>query len=536
VVTYSGTHALASYAPIKIYDNLTWAIISKINNDEAFSSVTKFTRTMGVMGAIVLFSVMFIAVVVAASISTPITRMAKVITQIATERDLTLKVHSSGNDEIGAMTKAFNDMLDVIHTSFKVVSRSAVNVENSAEDVAKRATSNRERAQLELQRAKESATTIAEMSGSASKVSQASAGQKTAAEASAQTIFDLVEAVRQVSEAANTQNKEAKETMAKVAEMGTTGAKVVSTAREQGAMVAKVSAAIASITSGVESMNKAVAQATQYGRASLLAAEEGKRSVASTVEGMHAIAESSEQISDIIGVITEIAEQTNLLALNAAIEAARAGAHGKGFAVVADEVGKLAQRSSEAAKEITQLIKDSTGRVLEGTKLTDESQKSLIKIDEGGRVNMLAIDEIEKTASTLAAGTAQVQHLMKELNALAEEIAGMAGEQGARRAAAENALTNLLQESSRITQLVEQANSGASAIGAEMEGIVARTEEMTRLTAEQARRSQKVTELSNASAEAAMQTMEGTGTVVTITKGLQELSQELTAQVKQFKI
>lgn len=536
VVTYSGTHALASYAPIKVYDNLTWAIISKINNDEAFSSVTKFTRTMGVMGAIVLFSVMFIAVVVAASISTPITRMAKVITQISTERDLTLKVHSSGNDEIGAMTKAFNEMLDVIHTSFKVVSRSAVNVENSAEDVAKRATGNRERAQLELQRAKESATTIAEMSGSASKVSQASAGQKTAAEASAQTIFDLVEAVRQVSEAANTQNKEAKETMARVAEMGTTGAKVVSTAREQGAMVAKVSAAIASITTGVESMNKAVAQATQYGRASLLAAEEGKRSVASTVEGMHAIAESSEQISDIIGVITEIAEQTNLLALNAAIEAARAGAHGKGFAVVADEVGKLAQRSSEAAKEITQLIKDSTGRVLEGTKLTDESQKSLIKIDEGGRVNMLAIDEIEKTASSLAAGTSQVQHLMKELNALAEEIAGMAGEQGARRAAAENALTNLLQESSRITHLVEQANSGASAIGAEMEGIVARTEEMTRLTAEQARRSQKVTELSNASAEAAMQTMEGTGTVVTITKGLQELSQELTAQVKQFKI
>jgi methyl-accepting chemotaxis protein len=315
-------------------------------------------------------------------------------------------------------------------------------------------------------------TIIGEMGNTAGKVNQASEGQKVAAEISAKTVRGLLKSVEQVSEAAKIQNKEAKETMAKVAEMGATGAKVVATAREQGQMVAKVSTAVAAINSAVESMNKAVAQATQYGKASLIAAEEGRRSVASTVEGMQAIAESSEQISDIIGVITEIAEQTNLLALNAAIEAARAGAHGKGFAVVADEVGKLAQRSSEAAKEITQLIKDSSTRVEDGTKLTDESQKSLIKIDEGGRVNMQAIDEIEKTAAALTTGTVQVQNLMRDLNKLAEEIAGMAGEQGVRRTAAENALTLLLEESERITELVTEANRGAANIGEEMTGIV----------------------------------------------------------------
>jgi methyl-accepting chemotaxis protein len=534
---YTGDLIIGAYTPVKVYGAVNWVLLSKMNDAEAFAPVYDFAKTMGILGGVILLLVILVALWVAGLISNPIVTMANVITQIATNRDLTLKVPGGeGQDEISTMTRAFNNMIEVIHDAFRVVSDSAVKVASNAEDVAKRASGNRDRATLELARTKEAVGLITEMGSTAGKVSQASQAQKDAAETSAKTIGQLLKAVEQVADSAKVQNKEAKETMGKVAEMGATGAQVVATAREQGTMVSKVSTAVTSISSAVESMNKAVAQATQYGRASLSAAEEGKRSVASTVEGMQAIAESSEQISDIIGVITEIAEQTNLLALNAAIEAARAGAHGKGFAVVADEVGKLAQRSSEAAKEITQLIKDSSNRVEEGTKLTGESQKSLIKIDEGGRVNMQAIEEIEKTAVLLASGTGQVQALMKDLNTLAEQIGGMAGEQGVRRTAAETALNSLLQESDKIAQLVEGANKGAQEVGVEMGGVVARTAEMTTMTSEQAKRSQKVMEISGESAKAAEQTVEGAGMVVNITEGLQNLSQELTTQVKQFKI
>jgi methyl-accepting chemotaxis protein len=92
----------------------------------------------------------------------------------------------------------------------------------------------------------------------------------------------------------------------------------------------------------------------------------GGEVVSRAVKSMGKIETSSRKISDIIGVIDEIARQTNLLALNAAVEAARAGDAGRGFAVVASEVRSLAQRSSQAAKEIERLIINSNDQIKEG--------------------------------------------------------------------------------------------------------------------------------------------------------------------------
>ena len=109
---------------------------------------------------------------------------------------------------------------------------------------------------------------------------------------------------------------------------------------------------------------------------------------AQAVNAMSMIEESSRKISDIISVIDEIARQTNLLALNAAVEAARAGEAGRGFAVVASEVRSLAQRSSQAAKDIKDLITNSSSQVQEGVELVNKTGTSLTEIvgigQEGG--------------------------------------------------------------------------------------------------------------------------------------------------------
>jgi methyl-accepting chemotaxis protein len=127
------------------------------------------------------------------------------------------------------------------------------------------------------------------------------------------------------------------------------------------------------------------------------------------VSAMTEIERSSDQISQIIGVIDDIAFQTNLLALNAGVEAARAGDAGKGFAVVASEVRALAQRSSAAAKEIKTLIGTSTQHVGRGVDQVGRAGKALASI-----VNRVA--HISTLVSDIAAGASEQSTGLAEIN------------------------------------------------------------------------------------------------------------------------
>ncbi|MGK5028601.1 methyl-accepting chemotaxis protein [Janthinobacterium sp. MDT1-19] len=166
-----------------------------------------------------------------------------------------------------------------------------------------------------------------------------------------------------------------------------------------GATVEEMNASIDGLTFSINSIAENTSNADYLAKATQQEAEAGARAVAKSIEAMDLINRSSEDIGEIVKVISEIANQTNMLAFNAAIEAARAGEHGLGFSVVADEVRKLAERSSQATKEISKLINESVKRVSTGSEISRQASDAFDKIVSGVAKTTLAISDISKAAN-----------------------------------------------------------------------------------------------------------------------------------------
>ena len=199
-------------------------------------------------------------------------------------------------------------------------------------------------------------------------------------------------------------------------------------AQSQAASVEEMTAAVEQLIGSIESISRSAVESRTQSENTSSMAKAGGTAVHDAINSMRLIQRSSEQINDIIQVIGEIASQTNLLALNAAIEAARAGEHGLGFAVVADEVRKLAERSSEAAKQITQLIKESGKRVQEGATHSEKVGQSLEQIVAAADRTAAGIASIAAATESQAANAAEVKMAIRSVSQTTESNAASAEE------------------------------------------------------------------------------------------------------------
>jgi methyl-accepting chemotaxis protein len=267
------------------------------------------------------------------------------------------------------------------------------------------------------------------------------------AERIASTIHDIKSVGREVANAA--------------AEISASTTDLSQRTEEQAASLEETSASMEEMAATVKKNAENALQANQLTSGSRQVADRGGQVVAKAVDAMARIEESSRKISDIIGVIDEIARQTNLLALNAAVEAARAGDAGRGFAVVASEVRSLAQRSSQAAKDIKDLITNSSSQVQEGVGLVNQAGTSLNEILASIKQVADIVAEIASASQEQSTGIDQINKALSQMDEVTQQNSALVEENAASAKTLEHQ-SDAMNQKVAFFRLAAQAESHAA--------------------------------------------------------------------------
>ncbi|SAK67359.1 chemotaxis protein [Caballeronia temeraria] len=230
-------------------------------------------------------------------------------------------------------------------------------------------------------------------------------------------------------------------------ELATGNADLSQRTEEQAASLQETAASMEELTSTVRQNAENAQQASSLASNASDIAKKGSDVVGRVVGTMNGISDSSDKIAEITGIIEGIAFQTNILALNAAVEAARAGEQGRGFAVVASEVRSLAQRSSTAAKEIKELIADSTAKVRDGSLLAGEAGTTMAEVTQAvARVTDI-MQEIAAASTEQGRGIEQVNLAITQMDEVTQQNAALVEEAAA-------AATSLEEQGRRLNEAV----------------------------------------------------------------------------------
>jgi methyl-accepting chemotaxis protein len=445
----------------------------------AATSLSTWVTSLGTLVAILFGGC--IAFYTAKSIKDPIYHLIEVAHRIGETGDLEQSIDIHREDEVGLLAENFNKM--IVHLKDMAAVSAAIAegqlsvsvLPRSEQDTMAKAFAQMTRGLRDL---------VRQVRDSAAQVASGAGQMAGASDESAKVSVQAASAIDEVTSTMH--------------EMSINVQNVVKNTQVQASSVAETSASIDQMVTSIQRVADTAKLLVDISHRSREEAQTGMVTMEKATEGLnrtsHAI-QSSAEIIDVLGrraddigkiieVIDDLAEQTNLLALNAAIEAARAGEHGLGFAVVAEEVRKLAEKSTQSTKEISELIQ---GIQKEAREAVDNMEKSTAMVQEGLVLNKDLSFALEK-----------ISDVVSEVYKFSQEIGAATTEQSSgssQIAKATNRLTEITQE---INSSVEEQASGSQAVVRAMEKMRELVQQSTSSSTELAAAAEQMSKLSRA--------------------------------------
>lgn len=368
-----------------------------------------------------------------------------------------------GNDEVGQLAMTFNQMADSINAAADILAEACLH--QAEAEFQQRENERLQQGVINLLLDIEGAQ-LGDLTVRA-KVDESDVG--LIADAFNATLGSLQQIVMQVQSAGNSVHSAASDSKAGVQQLS-------QEATTQANVIAQALNSVAEMGQSIQSVAGSAQNAAARARIALNAAEDGgktmnqtvgsieniRTSVAQTTTNVKRLAESSQEISKIVGIISGISEKTNLLAFNASIEAARAGEHGQGFRVVADEVRRLAERITEFAKEIEQLVttiqqettdvlqtmEASNTQVVIGTQLVGKTKQTLASLAGISQ-------EIDQLLQSISTSTVSQARQVKMVNQTMQEVAAIANNTSSES----EGVSNSVQQMVDVTQELQNSVS-----------------------------------------------------------------------------
>ena len=423
ITGYRGISATAASAKVK-FEGVDWIITTLADKKETFAAINDKKKVVLSLAVVLLTLIVAASAWFSRSISVPIENIVN-LTKRLSAGDVSIDLSKYvGKNEVGQLAEAITGFRDS-----EIEKRRLESETREQEDLTRAEASKRQ--ELEQKHSNQIKMAVDAMASALQELANGNMTIQINEEFSGElenvrTNFN--DAVMKVNHALRQISETTQEIHVKTMAIRESADSLSERAESQAASLEQTSAALEQITATVGETSIQARDASEVATKTQKNTEESSEVVSNAVSAMERIEVASAEMSKVIGVIDEIAFQTNLLALNAGVEAARAGQAGSGFAVVAQEVRELAQRSSDAAKEIESLISKSNNEVSVGVELVKATGDSLANISAHVADMNQKISAISSAASEQLLGIKEVNSAVLHMDQITQQNAAMAEE------------------------------------------------------------------------------------------------------------